>query len=121
MSIDTSLSVSKTVASVRDSSEPNSKKTEDANRQKAVDSKAQAEAEVSSREDVDNVVQSLNSMAQNLHRELLFSVDEDSGETIIKVVDKETDEVVREIPSEEVRQMRARLKEAAGIIFHDSA
>jgi len=37
------------------------------------------------------------------------------------VVDRETDEVVRQIPSEEVVRLRQRLQEAAGAIFQDSA
>lgn len=40
---------------------------------------------------------------------------------MIKVVDRETDEVVRQIPSEEVMRLRERLQEAAGVIFRDSA
>lgn len=68
-----------------------------------------------------DVVQQLNQLVRELHRELHFSVDEASGDTVIKVVDRETDEVVRQIPSEEVMRLRKRLQEAAGMIFHDSA
>jgi flagellar protein FlaG len=67
------------------------------------------------------VAQGLNQLVHELHRELRFSVDHDSGETVIKVVDQETDEVVRQIPSEEVVALRKRLEEAAGVIFKDSA
>jgi len=72
-------------------------------------------------ESVDDVVVDMNRMAQQLHRELQFSTSEESGQIVIKVIDKETDEVIREIPSEEVQEMRARLSEAAGMIFRDSA
>lgn len=68
-----------------------------------------------------DVVSDLNSLVRELHRELKFSVDEDSGDTVIKVIDKETKEVVRQIPSEELMHLRKRLQEAAGVIFHDSA
>ena len=67
------------------------------------------------------VVSDLNNLVRELHRELHFSVDEESGDTVIKVVDSATDEVVRQIPSEEVVRMRKHLKEAAGLIFDDSA
>jgi len=70
---------------------------------------------------LDDVVSELNSLVRELHRELQFSVDDESGETVIKVVDRETDEVVRQIPSEEVVRLRQRLQEAAGAIFQDSA
>ncbi len=64
-----------------------------------------------------DVVSGLNKMVQNLHRNLQFSVDDKSGETIIKVIDSETQKVVRQIPSEEVIKLRQRLKEAAGVLF----
>jgi len=70
---------------------------------------------------LDDMVSELNNLVRELHRELQFSVDDKSGETIIKVVDRETDEVVRQIPSEEVVRLRQRLQEAAGTIFQDSA
>jgi flagellar protein FlaG len=66
---------------------------------------------------LDEVVSGLNKMVQNLHRNLQFSVDDESGETIIKVVDSDTNEVVRQIPSEEVVKLRQRMKEAAGVLF----
>ena len=62
----------------------------------------------------------MNSVAQNLQRDLLFSVDEKSGGTFVKVIDKETDEIVREIPSKEIREIKARLEEVSGMIFQDS-
>ena len=73
------------------------------------------------KEPLQDVVSHLNDLVRELHRKLEFSVDQDSGDTVIKVVDRETDEVVRQIPSEELMHLRKRLQEAAGVIFHDSA
>ena len=75
----------------------------------------------SEKEPLNEVVTELNNLVRDLHRELQFSIDDQSGDTVIKVVDSETDEVVRQIPSEEVVRMRQRLQEAAGVIFQDSA
>ncbi len=72
-------------------------------------------------EQIDKVVSDLNHLVHDLHRELRFTVDHDSGDTVVKVVDRETDEVVRQIPSEELVQLRKRLQEAAGVFFQDSA
>lgn len=72
-------------------------------------------------ETLDEVVSDMNNLVRELHRELQFSIDDESGETVIKVIDSETDEVVRQIPSEEVVRMRRHLQEAAGVIFQDSA
>lgn len=90
---------------------------------KEVDSKKSEEPQEAAHqeESIDDVVVEMNKMAQQLRRELQFSTSEESGMIVIKVVDKETDEVIREIPSEEVQEMRKRLSEAAGMIFRDSA
>jgi len=78
----------------------------------------QEEPQVSeSAESLKEVVSGLNDMVQNLHRNLQFSVDDDSGDTVIKVIDSETDEVVRQIPSEEIMRLRQRMKDAAGALF----
>ena len=81
----------------------------------------QAEKAEEVSEPLNEVVSELNNLVRDLHRELQFSVDDESGETMIKVVDSKTDEVVRQIPSEEVVRLRQRLEEAAGVIFRDSA
>ena len=70
--------------------------------------------------DIEEVVTDLNGLVQNLQRDLLFSVDEKSGDTVVRVLDKETEEVIREIPSKEIRELKARLEETAGVIFKDS-
>jgi flagellar protein FlaG len=69
----------------------------------------------------EQIANGLNDLVQELHRELRFTVDRESGDTIIKVVDQDTDEVVRQIPSEEMVRLRKHLDEVSGIIFQDSA
>ena len=80
-----------------------------------------AEQTKQAEEPLDQVVSELNNLVRELHRELRFAVDDASGEVVVKVVDSETDEVVRQIPGEEVVRLRQRLQENAGIIFQDSA
>ncbi len=69
---------------------------------------------------IEGAVSDLNSLAQRMRRELQFSVEEDSGELVVKIIDKETDEVVRQIPPEVLLELRKRMTEAAGAIFSDS-
>lgn len=57
---------------------------------------------------------------QNLQRALQFSVDEESGETVVKVVDSETKEVIRQIPSEELLAIANRLRSTAGVLLAES-
>ncbi len=49
--------------------------------------------------------------------ELKFNKDDKTGQTYIKIVDKETGDVIREIPPEEVRKLAEKLDEMVGILF----
>lgn len=51
---------------------------------------------------LDEAVSRIQDYVQNLQRELQFTIDEDSGRTIIKVIDSETDKVIRQIPPDEL-------------------
>lgn len=61
-------------------------------------------------------VERLNENVQQERRDLQFSVDEKSGRTIIKIVDSQTKEVIREIPPEEVRVLAERLEKGQGLL-----
>ena len=64
------------------------------------------------------MVDDLNGFAQSVQRQLHFSVDQDNGKVIVKVVDAETKDVIREIPSEEIRNMQKQLGEVSEKLFH---
>ena len=52
---------------------------------------------------------------------LSFSKHDDTGRTIVKVINKDTDELIREIPSEQVLDMAAKLDEMIGLLFDTKA
>ncbi len=66
---------------------------------------------------IDDTVERLNEIVQTVERNLQFSIDKQSGDAIIKVIDKKTQEVIRQIPSEEVMAIRNNIEELKGIIF----
>ena len=80
---------------------------------KALPQKAE-KAEMKS-DDLENVVRDLNQHIQQLQRELQFSVDKDSGRTVITVMDKETHEVIRQIPGEEALHFARKFQEEADL------
>ena len=55
--------------------------------------------------ELEEAVSNISDYVQNLERSLSFSVDEISGKTVITVSDPENDEVIRQIPSEELLQV----------------
>ncbi len=52
-------------------------------------------------ESLNDAVKQLNQYVQSINRNLEFNIDNDSGETIVKVIDSETEELIRQIPNEE--------------------
>lgn len=62
-----------------------------------------------SEEDVQEAVAKLNEFVQTAQRRLDFQVDEESGRSIIRVYDKDTSELVRQIPSEQALELARRL------------
>ena len=61
--------------------------------------------------DLEKTVSELNDYVQNMKRSLQFSVDEDTGRTVIKVIDPESKEVIRQIPREEILTIARMLRE----------
>lgn len=60
-------------------------------------------------EELDDTISQLNDSLQNVQRNLEFSIDKDAGRIVINVKDKETDEVLRQIPSEEILELARNL------------
>lgn len=67
-------------------------------------------------EKLDSAVIEVSQYAQNVQRDLQFSVDDSSGRTVVTVLDRETQEIIRQIPGEAFLKMAQKLKEnmAAG-------
>lgn len=62
-------------------------------------------------------VSRLEDFVQSIHRDLLFSIDEASGRTVITVVDSSTQEIIRQIPSEEILAISENIESMKGILF----
>ena len=75
---------------------------------------------LASEEKLDQTIEELSSLVKNYNRELNFSVDEDSGRTVIKVIDSSTDEVIRQIPSEEVVGLAQMIDQHAGLLMKET-
>ncbi len=60
---------------------------------------------------VEHAVSKLNEYVQNTARSLNFQVDDESGKTVIKVYDRESDQLIRQIPNELVLELARRLNE----------
>lgn len=61
-------------------------------------------------EQVDSALELVNKAAVFEQRSLSFMVDEASGRSIIKVMDKSTEQLIRQIPSEELLKVAQDIK-----------
>ena len=68
-------------------------------------------------EELTGAVNQLNGYMEETHRSLRFSIDDDSGRTVVRVVDIDNDEVIRQIPSEEMLALIRHFNEVTGNIF----
>ena len=60
----------------------------------------QTPAEPLNDEDISGMVQSINEYLQDARRELQFKIDDTSGQTLIKVLNQNNGELIRQIPPE---------------------
>lgn len=67
--------------------------------------------QVMSRSDVEDAVSRINDFVQKSQRTLNFQLDEDSGQTVIRVYDKESAELIRQIPGELALELARKLND----------
>ena len=63
--------------------------------------------------ELEAAVENLREFVTDMQRELQFSVDEDSGRTIITVIDSDSGKIIRQIPPEEILQLARSVAEGA--------
>ena len=66
-----------------------------------------------SQPDVEKLVQALNVATQSIGRDLRFQVDLENGRSIIQVLDRETGELIRQIPPENARTYVSEIGDVA--------
>ena len=52
-------------------------------------------------------------------RKLQFSVNKELGAVVVRVVDSNTNQVLKEIPSEDIQKLKLRLRKAIGNLFDE--
>ncbi len=70
---------------------------------------------------MNEVIKELTQVSVALNRRLAFSVNEKLGEMVVKVIDTQTDKIIREIPPVELQNVHERIKEVLGILFDERA
>ncbi|MFP4697146.1 MAG: flagellar protein FlaG [Eubacteriales bacterium] len=69
--------------------------------------------------DVLLAIEHANKEFKAFNRRLEFSIHEETKEIVVKVIDTEDDNVIREIPSEKILDMVAKMYEIAGLFVDE--
>jgi len=81
-------------------------------------SKEDAQSEL---KEVTQAVSNINKAMQFMSRQLEFSIDTDSERTIVKVIDQQTREVIRQMPTKEALEIGKALEKAQGLLIKQTA
>lgn len=83
---------------------------------------AQTEAgTAASKEQLGGAVEDMNKFVQSLGRDIKFSLDDSTDQVVVKVVDKASGDVIRQMPSEEALKLSKNMKEMRSLLFKAEA
>ena len=73
------------------------------------------------RADVEEMVEALEELTQTLQTKLNFSINEGTNDIVVKVLDKDTDEVIKQFPPEELLELQEKMQDLTGFLFNADA
>lgn len=73
-----------------------------------------------SREDVEGMVEALKELTETLQTKLNFSVDSGTNSIVVKVIDKDTDKVIKQIPPESMLELQEKMQDLTGFLLSDN-
>ena len=72
-----------------------------------------------SEKSIKEAIENTNKKLIATDRKFEFSIHEETNDIIVRVINKETDEIIREIPSEKILDMVAKMMELAGLFINE--
>ncbi len=100
---------------------PDMKMTDKAvpNQNPAPEKKIVESQDLPKKSDFELVMKSLVQAAGIFNKRLSYSINEDLGLVVVKVIDAETDKVIKELPAQEIQRFMARIREAIGLLVDE--
>ncbi len=68
---------------------------------------------------MDAILSELSDVGAAFNKRLSFSLNEKLDQVVVKVIDADTDKVIREIPPAELQHVHERIREVIGILFDE--
>ncbi|WP_374691546.1 flagellar protein FlaG [Accumulibacter sp.] len=77
--------------------------------------------QATTREQLETATESVRSFVQPINNNIEFSVNEDTGQLVVKIIDRNTKEVIRQMPSDEMIAIARTLDSIKGLFVKQSA
>ena len=71
------------------------------------------------RVEVERYLSEIVNYTEFFNKRLRFSINEELNQVVVKVIDSETDKVIKEIPPEVLQRMHVRIREAIGLLIDE--
>ncbi|MFZ3001682.1 MAG: flagellar protein FlaG [Undibacterium umbellatum] len=78
-------------------------------------------SKAASADEINKAVAEINKSVQVSSQNLEFSVDNDAKEVVVKIVDQQTKQVIRQIPTEEALEIAKSLDKLQGLLIKQTA
>lgn len=88
-------------------------------RRDVAQAKATAERGETQRSDLQSNLEILRKTYAAFNKRLSFYLNEEIDRVVVKVIDGETDKVIKEIPPEEIQDLVARIQKAIGVLVDE--
>ncbi|MGD9160919.1 MAG: flagellar protein FlaG [Desulfobacteraceae bacterium] len=106
-----------TITSIPISESFNQKNIENGITDSEIKSKRSDEVKNATEEKIQRVSELMNNYIQSMQRDIKIQVHGDTGDIVVKVISEESGKIIRQIPSEELLDLAARMEEISGTLF----
>ncbi|MBS1198574.1 MAG: flagellar protein [Proteobacteria bacterium] len=72
-------------------------------------------------QDIEKATDQVKKFVSPVNNDIQFSIDDETGITVVKVVDKSTNEIIRQIPGDEILQIAKALDRLQGLLVKQQA
>lgn len=69
--------------------------------------------------ELERIVKELSLITKTFNKRLDYSINRELEQVVVKVVDNETDKVIKEIPPRELQNLHVRIREAIGLLIDE--
>ena len=82
---------------------------------------SQTQKAEASRQELEEAVKQVNDFLKPINNSIQFNLDDDTGKTIVKVIDLATKDVIRQFPSEEMLGIAKAIDKMKGLLVQQKA